>query len=678
MACFCQAGIILYIIEQYGAQLAQGLEGGGRHKCLDNAFEKIVCLENLFFAWREFRKGKRNKEDVREFEFALEDNVFALHEELRAKQYIHGKYSSFYVRDPKLRHIHKACVRDRLVHQAIFRVLYHEFDNQFIFGSYSCRIDKGTHRGVNRLEQFTRKATANFIKTAYALKCDIKKFFDNVDHNILRGIIRKTILDKNALWLIDFIIKSFSTLDDKGIPLGNVTSQLFANIYLNELDQYVKHSLREKYYIRYCDDFVILHSDAGHLKNIASQVQIFLERNLKLKLHEDKVIIHKIRQGIDFLGYVALPNYRVMRTKTKHRIVSKMRVKKDQLKCKLIDGESFNQSLQSYLGALSHCKSFKIQKQIKRFMIMFIHGEDNYSSKEYLSRVIDKFKQKHDPNGENVLVFDSEDSDWDSIASAMTGGGLFSSKKLIIAKNILINKELRESLNEFLDAHDLSGDVSLVIYEGASPDKRSALFKRLKKEKFVYEFAALDARAVEGHIARMTAEYNKKINTDACRELSIICGTDLWRAKSEIQKLSSLVEDTITLDDVKNNTQAKLEDDIWKFVDSISSANKAQALDMLEKQIEAGTEPMYLLSMMIRQFRLLITLYEAEGVNAALASSLSLHPFVVKKTRAQAKRFTIDKLKLIYQALNRLDSALKSSKADPKVLFTVLIDSVVR
>jgi len=311
-------------------------------------------------------------------------------------------------------------------------------------------------------------------------------------------------------------------------------------------------------------------------------------------------------------------------------------------------------------------------------MILFIHGQDTYSSREYLERVIDKFKQKHDPNGENVLVFDDEDSQWEKVVGAITGGGLFSSKKLIILKDIFASKELREALNEFLDAHDLDADVSLIVYEGASPDKRSSLFKKLNKGKFVYAFNALDGRSIEQHITRMAEERGKKIEPSAIRELSIICGTDLWRAKSEIEKLASLVSDIITINDVKENTQGKLENDIWQFVDAISSANKKEALNMLDAQLESGVEPMYLLSMMIRQFRLLITLHNAQGVDSALASSLSLHPFVVKKTRQQSGRFSIEKLKAIYQALSRLDSALKSSKGDPKVLFTVLIDSMVK
>lgn len=310
-------------------------------------------------------------------------------------------------------------------------------------------------------------------------------------------------------------------------------------------------------------------------------------------------------------------------------------------------------------------------------MIIFIYGDDNYSSRRYLDRVIDKFKQKHDTSGENILVFDSEDCQWDRIVSAITGRGLFSSKKLIVLKDIFAVKESRESLNEFLGAHILSDDVSLIIYESESVDKRSALFKRLNKEKYVYEFLMPDARMVEINIARMASDLGKKIDSQAARELSVICGTNLWRAKSEIEKLACLSVGVITVNEIRQNTRGKLEHDIWQFVDSISASNKSKALNMLESQLESNVEPMYLLSMIIRQFRLLICLHNAQGEDAVISKSLSLHPFVVKKTRQQSKNFSIEKLRLIYQSLFRMDNAIKTSKSDPKVLFTVLVDSII-
>jgi len=269
-------------------------------------------------SWYEFKKGKTSKRDVLEFELALEDNLFKLHEELRKKTYQHSNYTSFYITDPKLRHIHKAKVRDRIVHHAVFRKLYPVFDKHFIYDSYSCRINKGTHRAVQRLEMFCRKLSENYRQRIYYLKCDIKKFFASVDQDRLTQIIQKKINDEDTLWLLNQIISSFEEEKGKGIPLGNVTSQLFCNIYLNELDQFVKHEFKVRYYIRYCDDFVLLDEEADRLKLYIPRIEKFLAKRLKLILHPDKVITRKLKQGIDFLGYVVLPRHIVMRTKTKN------------------------------------------------------------------------------------------------------------------------------------------------------------------------------------------------------------------------------------------------------------------------------------------------------------------------------------------------------------------------
>lgn len=295
-----------------------------------------------------------------QFKFNLEDNLFELHRELKNKAYQHSHYTAFNVCDPKLRRIHKACVRDRVLHHAVFRVLYPIFDKSFVFDSYSCRAEKGTHRAVLRLEEFCRKASKNNYRNIWALKCDIRKFFDSIDQETLLGLIKKKVDDKEAIWLVEKILKSFSF----GLPLGNVTSQLFANIYLNELDQFMKHKLKAKYYLRYCDDFIILSEDNRCLEKIIPEISDFLERELKLTLHPDKIIIRKRRQGIDFLGYVVLSNYRAIRTKTKKRMMKKIWLKNKMVREGLIAKESFGQSLQSHLGVLKHCKGYKIKKKI--------------------------------------------------------------------------------------------------------------------------------------------------------------------------------------------------------------------------------------------------------------------------------------------------------------------------
>ncbi len=335
--------------------------GGG---VKSHIFEKIIGLENLFLAWREFRKGKSKKLDVQEFEFNLEDNLFQLHQELKVKTYQHYHYTAFNICDPKPRRIHKACVRDRVLHHAVFRVLYPLFDKGFIHDSYSCRLGKGTHRAVSRLEKFCRQLNQNNHKNIFALKCDIRKFFDSIDQDVLLELISRKVKDNGTLWLLEKIVKSFEKDAGKGLPLGNVTSQLFANIYLNEIDQFAKHGLEVKYYFRYCDDFVILGKDKEDLSGLIPLIGDFLKDKLKLTLHSDKIIIRKHLQGIDFLGYVVLPYYRVLRTKTKRRILRKLKNKYQGLENNAISKESFNQALQSYFGVLKHCCGYKIEKAI--------------------------------------------------------------------------------------------------------------------------------------------------------------------------------------------------------------------------------------------------------------------------------------------------------------------------
>ncbi len=221
---------------------------------------------------------------------------------------------------------------------------------------------------MNRLDEFARKVGRNNTRTCFVLKCDIKKFFSSIDQNILINLIEKRIRDRNTIWLIKEIIKSFSDITNKGLPLGNITSQLFANIYLNELDQFIKHKLKVKYYIRYCDDFVVLNTEKGYLKELILQVNNFLKERLKLFLHQDKVIIRKHHQGIDFLGYVSFPYYRILRTKTKKRMFKKIRVRIKGLNQNKISKKSFNQTIQSYLGVLKHCNSHKLKRKIKKLI----------------------------------------------------------------------------------------------------------------------------------------------------------------------------------------------------------------------------------------------------------------------------------------------------------------------
>jgi len=327
-------------------------------------FDHITSLENLFRAWREFKKNKSKKPDVITFSLNLENNIFKLRDELVSGNWVCGGYKKFSIKDPKPRTIHKATVRDRVLYQAIYRILYPIFDKTFIFDSYSSRVGKGTHAGIKRLNAPLRKLSRNYTKPVYALKCDIKKFFDSIDHHILLMLIKQKIDCPETMELLEKIIDSFHKTLGKGLPLGNVTSQIFANIYMNLFDWYVKRELGVKYYVRYCDDFVILSLSQESLIELLPLTQKFLTTHLELELHPNKIDIRKLHQGIDFLGDVLLPHRIVPRTKTKNRIIKKSLKLLEQLKSDKITKERLNQSITSYLGHLSHMDSRETQYRL--------------------------------------------------------------------------------------------------------------------------------------------------------------------------------------------------------------------------------------------------------------------------------------------------------------------------
>ena len=311
----------------------------------------------MLAAWKEFVRGKRGKDDVQEFQHRLMDNILALHRELAAGTYKHGAYKHFRISDPKPRDIHKAMARDRVVHHALHRILYPFFDRTFIADSYSCRKGKGTHRAMNRFRQFAFRVSRNNKKTCHILKCDIRKFFASIDHTILMSIIRHYISDRRTLQLIAGIVGSFNsgTLST-GLPLGNLTSQLLVNVYMNEFDQFAKHTLKAKYYIRYADDFVVLSHDKQLLESMRRRIAIFLHEQLKLELHPDKVFIKTFASGVDFLGWVHFPRHRVLRTTTKRRMLKRA-----------TGLEEDNQIVQSYVGLLGHGNAKKLRQKMLEF-----------------------------------------------------------------------------------------------------------------------------------------------------------------------------------------------------------------------------------------------------------------------------------------------------------------------
>ncbi len=318
------------------------------------SYDHIISVENLLGAWREFIRNKHHRRDVLEFEFHLMDNILILHRDLVSKNYRHQPYEFFQINDPKPRDIHKATVRDRLVHRVIYRSLYWFFHQIFIPDSFSCRLGKGTHKAINRFRVFAYQVSQNHTRTIWVLKCDIKKFFASIDHEILLGLLKQRIPDSNIIWLLEQAIQSFhSTRVGVGLPLGNVTSQLFVNIYLNEFDQFIKRELKVKHYLRYADDFVLLSDNRRWLENQLLLIDQFLAKRLKLTLHPDKISIQTVATGVDFLGWVNFPDHRVLRTVTKNRMFRNIRTKKEK-----------RETIESYLGLLNHGNSWKLKQQI--------------------------------------------------------------------------------------------------------------------------------------------------------------------------------------------------------------------------------------------------------------------------------------------------------------------------
>ena len=313
-------------------------------------YHSIISVENLLLAWREFRRGKKQKKDVQEFELHLMGNILDLHNDLQEKRYVHGTYHAFNIADPKPRNIHKACVRDRLIHHGIYRVLYPYFDARFIHDSYSCRNNKGTHRALERFKSFGYKVSKNNTKTCFVLKCDIRKFFASINQKTLLNILAEKVDDADIVWLLTRVVGSFdSGKPDVGLPLGNLTSQLLVNMYMNEFDQYAKHNLKVQHYIRYADDFVIFLQDRKYLEAVLEQMKEFLETKLHLAMHPDKVFIKTLASGVDFLGWVHFSHHRVLRTATKRKMLRNVSEK----------------NVESYKGMLGWGNEWRVSQQVK-------------------------------------------------------------------------------------------------------------------------------------------------------------------------------------------------------------------------------------------------------------------------------------------------------------------------
>lgn len=301
-------------------------------------WDKIITYDNLYLAYTKARKGKSTRTAVLRFEKDIKGNIFKLQELLRSKQFTTSPYKSKTIYEPKQREIYiLPFYPDRIVQHALLQVIIPIWDNLMIDDSYSCRKGKGMHTASS-------KTMLHVKKYKYYLQCDISKFYPSINHNTLIKIIHNKIKCKNTLWLLENIIRSFPGIANT--PIGNYTSQWFGNLYMNELDTYVKQ--RVKPYLRYCDDFIMFHDDKQFLNQLGKDIEIFLRDKLQLTYSKCNVV--PTHQGVDFLGYRHFENYVLLRKSTARRVKKRLPELKKNLKKGTITKEQYQSSIASTKG----------------------------------------------------------------------------------------------------------------------------------------------------------------------------------------------------------------------------------------------------------------------------------------------------------------------------------------
>ena len=316
-------------------------------KTIRNEYDKKLSYENLLKAHKLSRKGKGYREELTLFNLKQEEYVMWLYEKLSNMTYKHGKYTTFYICEPKLRKIEKSRYIDRIVHRwVVDNFLIPHFVPTFINTTYACLKDRGMHKACLDLQKtmlHCRRKWNNY----YILKMDVKKYFQNIDKSILFEILKRKIYDKKLLWLIKEII--YSNEGEKGLPIGNYTSQMFANIYLNEMDKYIKQELHCKYVFRYMDDVIVLLKTKKEAKVVLEKIIVFLRDNLKLELNS-KTQIFKNTQGVNFCGY-KINEYRLkIRAKGKKKLKKKIRKLKYAVKNREMSSKEAKKYLCGHIG----------------------------------------------------------------------------------------------------------------------------------------------------------------------------------------------------------------------------------------------------------------------------------------------------------------------------------------
>ena len=324
-----------------------------------------LSLANIWRNWFKFKRGKRKTSELEIFNYFLEENLCALHLDLTSGCYRHGGYKKFIVTGSKRREISVTDIRDRVVHRLLYEYLVAIYDKTFIYDAWSCRKGKGLLGVIERTQKFLDRHKDSFIWRA-----DIKKFFDNVDQNTLRQVISLRIKDETASCLLQKVIGSYFTparheiervnaRPRKGMPIGNLTSQIFANIYLNELDRFVKYSIRPQAYLRYGDDFIIITKNLEQLQRIRGEVIAFLQEKLRLEINVKHDIIIKSKYGLKFLGVELFPAGRRLNKRNKRRALMRLNTK----------------NFGSYSGMIKNHSKDKTVKEFNWIVLQKLSGE---------------------------------------------------------------------------------------------------------------------------------------------------------------------------------------------------------------------------------------------------------------------------------------------------------------
>jgi retron-type reverse transcriptase len=337
-------------------------------------YPQIISFENLYLAFKAARKGKRARPDIAEFEFDLESNLLDLQSELLAENYQPGPYHNFRINDPKPRLISAAPFRDRVVHHALCRVIEPLFDIRFIHDTYACRTGKGTHAAIDRAQKFS-------AQYPYVLKCDIEHFFPRMDHQVLYQQFTRVIADRQTLRLSKLILDSgaeihkdvepayfvgddlFTATRPHGLPIGNLTSQFWANVYLNPLDHFIKRELKCPAYVRYVDDFLLFANNKSDLHEWRTAVIQFLSAQ-RLTLHESEAQVFPTQTGIPFLGWRIYPDH--LRLKRRNGVAFQRRYAalRRRFQHGKVTRDKMDASVQGWIAHVQHGQTWGLRRSL--------------------------------------------------------------------------------------------------------------------------------------------------------------------------------------------------------------------------------------------------------------------------------------------------------------------------